>query len=194
MLAAISGLIGLIIFVVVAILSSLLKRKEEGEFELPPELKPRRDKPPPPQPVARNWEEQLRQLLEERPSPPPVIQELPAPPAPVRPVFRTTPAEEVEPHIQVSLPAPHPNVAPSFQRLTGLTQSGARYADAANLQHRVAQHLAGVTRQRVGTTSVARATIAPQVREAVTAMHDAEGVRRAILASVILGQPRAFDL
>jgi hypothetical protein len=195
MFAAISGFIGLIIFIAVAILSSLLKRKEEGEFELPPELKPGRDKPPrPPQPTARNWEEQLRQLLEERPAPPPIVQGLPAPPPPVRPVFRPAPVAELEPHIEVSLPAPHPKVAPTFQRLAGLTQSGARYADAANLQHRVTQHLADVTRQRVGTTSVTRAATAPRVREAVSAMREAEGVRRAILASIILGEPRAFDL
>ena len=194
MLADISGLIGLVIFVAIAIISSLLKRKQEDEFELPPELKPRRDKPPrPEQPVARNWEEQLRQLLEERPAPPPVIEEVPAPPAPMRPVFRPTAVEEPEPHIEVSLRTARPNVEPTFQRLPGLTQSDARFDDAASLQERVTQHLADVTRHRVGTTSAHHAETPARVGELLNMIRHPEGVRRAMLASIILGPPRAFE-
>ena len=194
MLADISGLVGFIVFVAIAIVSSLLKRKQEGEFELPPELKPRRDQPPaPPRPAARSWEEQLRQLLEEQPAPPPVIQERPAPP-PIRPVFRAPVVEAPEPHIQVSLPPPRPNVEPAFQRLAGLTQSDAGYAQAAQLQQRVARHLADVTRLPVGSTSVKRGPVPPQVRDVWTAVRDRDGIRRAMLASIVLGPPRAFEI
>ena len=79
MLADISGLIGLIVFVVIAIVSAVLKRKEEP-FEIPPELRPRRDSPPQQRPAApRTWEQELRELLEQRPAPPPVVWQAPAP-------------------------------------------------------------------------------------------------------------------
>jgi hypothetical protein len=194
MLADISGLIGLIIFVTIAIISSLVKRKQEDEFELPPELKPRRDQPPrPPRPAAREWEKQLRQLLEERPAPPPILHEVPTPPSPMRPVFRAPPTKEIEPHIEVSMPAPHARVEPTFQRLPGLTQSEARYTEAVTLQERVTQHLAEVTRRPVGSTSVIHSAASPQVREILSTIHSGEGIRRAMLASFILGPPRALE-
>lgn len=59
MLAEISGLIWLIVFVVIAIVSSFFKKKGEGEdeWELPPELKPRRDDSSPvARPASSRWE------------------------------------------------------------------------------------------------------------------------------------------
>ncbi len=208
MFAGISGLIGLVIFIAIAIISSLLKRKEEGDFELPPELKPRRDKPPRPQPSGpRNWEEQLRQLLEERTAPPPIVEEVP-PLAPVwegqnPPVFipparaRTTDwaprHTHAESHIDVSLRTPHPEIAPSFEHLPGLAEAGARYGEASHLQERVANHLAEATRHRVGTTSVLRHEISHEVRDAITLVRDPNAIRAAMLASIILGPPRALE-
>src|SRR5436189_6104307 len=100
MFDSITGLIGLLIFVAIAIISALTKKKEEP-FELPPELKPRGDRPKPP---TRSWEEELRRVLEQSagPAPPPIVQHGPAPPAPAR----------VPLPAPVRLPPPSPRVMP----------------------------------------------------------------------------------
>jgi hypothetical protein len=203
MFAGLDGLIGLVVFVVIAIIASFLKRKEEEPFEIPPELKQRRDQPPPPppprasqsRPVARNWEEELRKLLGETPALPPVVRQPPPPLPPVRPVARPYVAapEPEDPHIQVALPAPNPRVKPAFQTLPGLTDSDARYAGASHLQERVAHQLAEVSRHRVGTTSVERRAASVETREVVTMLREPAGMRHAVLASVILGPPRALE-
>jgi hypothetical protein len=198
MLADISGLIGLIIFVVIAIVSALLKRKEEEPFELPPELKPRRDQPPPqqPPPVARRWEEELRELLGDRPAPPPIVRQQPPPPMPR--TVRPEPAHEFlseseEPHIEVSERTKNPRIEPTFQSFGGMAESGSRYSDASHLQERVTQHLAGVTRHRVGTTSVLRRETSADARELASMLRHPQTIRRAMLASIILGPPRALE-
>lgn len=214
MFAGISGLIGLVIFIAIAIISSLLKKKEESDFELPPELKPRRDKPSrEPSAAPRNWEEQLRQLLEQRPAPPPIVEEVQppemaweaqSPPVfipPTRPRAVERPAQPTLPlphthreaHIDVPLRTPNPQIEPSFQNLPGLTESGARYADAAHLKERVAFHMAEVTRHRVGSTSATRHEISPEARDAISLVKDRKAIRAAILASIILGPPRALE-
>jgi hypothetical protein len=189
MLAIGSEVIGLIIAIAVALLSSLFKKKEE-EFELPPELKPRRDKPSPP--PARNWEQELRGLLEQQPAPPPLVKPVP-PPIPsrvTRPVVVAEP--EVEPHIEVTLRTPHPRVEPAFHQLRGLTESGIHYADAASLQERVTQHLADVTKHRVGTTSVERREASAEVSELMKSLRNPRSVRTAMMASIVLGPPLAL--
>jgi len=186
MLADISGLIGLIIFVVIAIVSALLKRKEEEPFEIPPELKPRRDQPPPqPPPGARTWEQELRELLEQRPAPPPIVREVqPTAPPPIPRVIR--PYEPVE---EVSHEAHDVGAHP----MASFKVSESRYAEAASLQARVAQHLAEVTRHRVGTTAVQRREVSADARELIAMLHHPQTVRRAVLASIVLGPPRAFE-
>ena len=71
MFADIGGLVGLIIFAAIAIISALLKKKEEP-FESPPEMDPRGERPQPPR---RSWEEELRRVLEQSPEPPPIVQQ-----------------------------------------------------------------------------------------------------------------------
>ena len=190
MLADISGLIGLIVFVVIAIVASLLKRKEEP-FEIPPELRPRRDHPPqaPPPPysrppVTRSWEEELRALLEDRTPPPPVIQHAP-PPVPPPSVYPKTHRPQVA--------EDEGEMEPSFMAPSGLRESDARYADAAHLQQRVTNRLAEVTRHRVGTTSVQRREASNEARELIDSLRHPQSVRRAVLASIVLGPPRALE-
>src|SRR5215213_1021288 len=198
MFAGLDGLIGFVVFVVIAIITAFLKRKEEEPFEIPPELKQRRDQPPRPSqppPAKRNWEEELRKLLGETPAQPPVVRQPPPPLPPVRPVVRSyKPAPEPQdPHIQVALPAPNPRIKPAFQTLPGLTESDSRYAGASHLQERVAHQLADVTRHRVGTTSVERRAASVETREVVAMLREPAGMRHAVLASVILGPPRALE-
>jgi hypothetical protein len=200
LIAGVSGLIWLIIFVVIAIVSSFFKKKAEteDEWELPPELKPRRDELPPlTRPAASRWEEELRRTLQQHPAPavpPPLIQ--PLPPREVRPVYRHVhedPTVAEEPHLEVLLPTPPPFIEHVFQPLPGLTESTQRYAQAATLEERVQKHMQSVTGHRVGAASVVHAELTPEIRALVDSFKTANGARAAILASIILGPPRAFD-
>ena len=68
-----------------------------------------------------------------------------------------------------------------------------RYADAASLQERVAQHLADVTRHRVANTTVTRHGPSAEAGEIIGMLRHPQTVRRAILASIVLGPPRALE-
>jgi hypothetical protein len=194
MFADIGNLIGLLIFVVIAIVSALMKKKQKDEeqtFELPPELKPRRDRSQQP-PPSRSWEEELRHLLEDRPPPPPVVQHVPPPP----PMARPPVAEPVwaETYREVVLPPPQPRIEPViYHRPAELSESEESFSPATHLQERVAEHMGELLRHRVGTTSVHRRAAAPEVTEAVKLVRSPRGVRAALIASIILGPPRALE-
>lgn len=194
MFADIGGLVGLIIFAVIAIISALIKKKQEEPFELPPELKPRGDQPKPPR---RSWEEELRRVLEPSPVPPPIVQHVPAPPLPAHlpPPPRRPDVEHGwdEGRIEVTLPTPHPNITPTFHPPRGLVESEERYAGAASLQERVSLHMADVTRHRVGTTLVQRTAASMEATDAAKIIRTRRGVRTAIIASIILGPPRGLE-
>lgn len=194
MIAAIGGFITLVVFIAIAIISSLLKRKEETQ-ELPPELRPRGRRPQPA--PSSSWEEELRRVLAETVLPaPPVAPRLP----PLRPVVRKVPPpipasepDSDEGGIEVSLPAPPPFAAPVFTQLPGLVESQERYAGAAQLQERVAQHMSDVIRRPVGTTAAHHTLFPAETVEATRALRTRGGARAAIIASIILGPPRALE-
>lgn len=182
MLADIGNLIGLLIFAVIAILSAVLKKKEKDEeetFELPPELKPRRDQNEPPK---RSWEEELRKLLEDRLPQAPVVRPV-APPV-IEPTWAEGPAE---------VSAPEARLEPAFAGPEGFCPPEARFSDAAHLQERVALHMADVTQHRVGSTSVQRVKVSPEILEVSEMVRSRRGARAAIIASIILGPPRALE-
>jgi hypothetical protein len=188
MLAEIN-VIGIIIAIVVTIVASLVKKKQPAdEWELPPELKPRRDAAPQPPKVSR-WEEELRRVLQEQSPQPPIVRQVPPP---IPPVQEYQP--EYEPHMQVELPTPQPQIEHAFQPLAGLTEATQRYTAATALEQRVQQHMQTVTTHRVLATSVQHKMLAPELREVMNSLHQPKGVRAAILASVILGPPRAFEI
>ena len=195
MFADIGNLIGLLIFAVVAIVSALMKKKQKDEeqpFELPPELKPRRDRPTPP--PARSWEEELRALLEDRTPPPPVIQHVPPPTPRVVPPPR--PVQEPqwdEGHGESELPAPHRQPGGTFQPLPGLRESVEKYGHASHLQERVAEHMGDVIRHKVGTTLVHRAAATMEAVDVAQMIRTPRGIRTAMIASIILGPPRALE-
>ena len=182
------NVIGIIIAIVVTIVASLVKKKQPAdEWELPPELKPRRDQPPQPPKVSR-WEEELRRVLQESPAAPPIVR--PVPP-PIRPVPEYQP--EYEPHLQVELPTPQPRIEHAFQPLAGLTEATQRYDAATALEQRVQQHMQTVTTHRVGATAVKHADVAPEIRALVQSLRQPQTARSAILAAIILGPPRALE-
>lgn len=191
MLAAGSSLIGLLVFLAIAVISSMLKKRQEEPFELPPELKPRRGSPPPQEPRARSWEDELRRLLEESPAPPPLVREVP----PARSYLPPPIPEAVGDagHIEVDLPDPQPKIEPHFQNLSGLAPAQGRYAEAVQIQERVSRHMTDLTHHRVGNTSVQHQSVTPEVRDVVGALRNPRTLRTAMMAAVILGPPRALE-
>jgi hypothetical protein len=190
LLAGIGGLIPLLIFIAFGILSQWLKKKAARE-----RADDFRDLPHGPQPRQQqrrraSWEDELREILEDHPAPPPIRRDVPPP------VFAPAPPpipEQEDRGIEVYLPAPQPKIEPAFQPVRGLAESEQRFAHAASLQERVGQHLAGISRRNVGMTNVERHAIAARTQEAINLVRDPKNVRNAILASVIIGPPRALD-
>jgi hypothetical protein len=196
MLADIGNLVGLLIFAIIAILSAVLKKKqkaEEEDFELPPELRPPRDREPAPR--ARNWEEELRNLLEERPTPPPVVRHIPhARPAVPPPIMQ--PAESDWMETETSSEGPQHIPAPRFETVpfVPLEEQAAarRFAEATALHDRVAhQYLPGI--HHAGTTSVERAKQSEEIVAVKDLLRTGRGARAAVIASIILGPPRALE-
>jgi hypothetical protein len=192
-------LITIAIFVVVAIISSWLKKKQEPEDESwpgqpPPPLPGRADRSgerPPPRTKAASWEEELRKLLEgeepAHPPPPPVIvYDVPKPvrPPPPRPAA-PRPAPVIERDEQdIGLPV----------HLPPLTQSVQAYQRASQLDVQVAERLRQIEQQ------VTRHTIAPkaewvsaEILRAKSMLRSRDSLRSAIVATVILGPPKAFE-
>jgi hypothetical protein len=212
MLAAIDNLIGLVIFLLIAAISSWLKRRQGGQEEgepMPPP--PRRSRPaglPQEPPVAEepakplSWEEELRRLLEGQPpetqappAPPPVIVESPRPaPMAAPPPLPETPAHRhrsvfdvIEEKSPVEL-----EVEPDFRPLPELTESAQAYQRASQLGRTVEEHLREVTEHRVGTTSVQRKAGTPEAVTALAWVRHRQSLRSALLTSIILGPPRAL--
>jgi hypothetical protein len=191
MFADIGDFIGLFIFVLVAIVSMLFKKKEkqEEEFELPPELKPRQPQRRQPPPVTHSWEAELRRLLEDRPAQPPVVRHQRVPP-PIQPMW-------TEPQVLAPKPAParvkHREPESAFTTEGEVCDPDPRFAGGAHLPERVAHQLAEVTRHRVGQTKVRQKGIAPETKLARELVGSPHAARAAIIASIILGPPKALE-
>ena len=180
------NVIGIIIAIVVTIIASLVKKKQpEEEWELPPELKPRRDQPPQQSqpPKVGRWEEELRRVLQEQPAPPPLVR--PAVPPPL---------VQVEEYQSSSDEGAHEE--PAVPRLHTFTEASENYTHAASLLQRTQEQLHqlhGPTHRAAAPASVHHVEVAPEIRELLKTLRQPHGARAAILASVILGPPRAFE-
>jgi hypothetical protein len=214
--AGIEGLIIFLVFIAISALSNWLKRRR-GEAESPlfdeeqrPPVPPRRREPMPPRerpaapPPTTSWEEEIRRLLEgDQPtappaSPPPIIRE--ASPAPPPPPVRTIPEPEMD---LEGAPTPSPRRVPMpvieapRVELPTLTESATAYIKASQISERVAQRFEHVDQ---GTAAAApeppaprRRGPAPDAAEFVRQLRSARGARQAILATVILGPPKALE-
>ncbi len=201
MFAGIDSLIGILIFVfIAAALSWLQKKQTEGqEDQETPSPFPRQPRSPgapspprgqPQAPRPQSWEEELKRLLEGR------VEEAPPPPPPIL-VQRPSARSPLPPPLpQAARPAfPSAERSPvdvEFKPLPGLTTSVQAYQEASTLQEKVQQHLRQVTRKPVGTTQVLHRAASPEATRAIGLVRDPQAVRSAILASVVLGPPRAF--
>jgi hypothetical protein len=206
LLAAIDSLLGLAIFVIIsAVASWLQKKKSQGENEeipLPPRRRPeppasRGPTPSTPQKKPVSWEVELEKLLRgeipgsgPEPPPPVVVQapHRPAPPPPPLPKPARTPVEFSESTYTVEKSP----VSVQFKPLPTLTESAQVYAQASELDHTVGTHMREVTQHRVGSTSVKQEALSAAAASAVGMLRTPQSARAAILASIILGPPRAL--
>lgn len=183
------NIVGIIIAIVVAIIASLVKKKEEPEeFELPPELKPKRERRPAPPKVSR-WEEELRRALGEQ-APPPIVREVPPPV-----IYQQPPPLVPQEEYQRS-PYEGPQDEPAMPRLHTFTETAENYTRAASLLERTQEHLHqlhGATHRAAAPATVQHAQLAPEVRALVDSLRQPGTARAAILASIVLGPPRALE-
>ena len=209
----------LIIFVVLAVLSGLhswWKKKHGGETEeengdspLPPRRPPAQrpgGAPSPQSSPASNWEEELRRILQGEPAqtsappplrPPPVVVAAPPPmPAAPHPAVRQPAAplpylarsnipvplegEEEEAGLAVKMPSLEQS-AQAFLRRSSVESMATERLQQADKQ--VAEHTASTLRIR-GTS--------PEAQRAVALLRERSSQRSAILASIILGPPKAL--
>ncbi len=189
-----NNVIGIIVAIIVTIVASLVKKKQpDEEWELPPELKPRRDQPPhqsqPPK-VSR-WEEELRRVLQEQPAPPPIVRPVAPPPL----VYQQPPPLAQREEYQSS-PDEGAQEEPAVPRLHTLTEAAQSYAHAASLSQRTQEQLHQLhssTHRAARPATVHHVEVAPDIRALVNSLRHPHTARTAILASIILGPPRAFE-
>jgi hypothetical protein len=182
-----NNVIGIIVAIIVTIIASLVKKKQpDEEWELPPELKPRRDQPPqsPQPPKVSRWEEELRRVLQEQPAPPPIVR--PAVPPPL-----IHQMEEYQPSPDEGF-----SEEPVVPRRAALTEAAESHAHAATLLQRTQEQLHQLhssTHRAARPATVHHVEVAPEIRALVNSLRQPQTARAAILASVILGPPRAFE-
>jgi hypothetical protein len=202
MFAGIDSFWGVLIFIVISIIASWMQKKQqqgrnEGEQPAPPPL-PRRKRAPgptptqPAEPQPLSWEEELKRLLDgslaEPPpppaAPPPIIAETrrPVPPPPPPPREFTESTYEVT----------RSPVEVSFKPLPPLTESVHAYADASSLEQKVGQHMRDVTHHPIKLTHAQQRPVSQSRGQARALLGNRESLRTAILASVVLGPPRAL--
>jgi len=194
-----------IAFVIAVAIFNWIKRRSEE----PPEAGSERQLSPPPRstrpsagtappPVApkpptrkRDWEEELRRLLEgettapapdethSAPAPPPL-----PPPPPVYSRPRPAPMQPVAVEQERGLPV----------ELAGLTASAQSYERASQLDVKVAEHLRAIASQVEQHKVMPQGGIASmEVAETLALVRDPRSLRSVIMASVILGPPKALQ-
>lgn len=202
--SGLESLITIAIFLGIAVVSAWLKRKQQADDDTETwPAEPHRPTPParPLTPTPRpqvprptkpaSWEEELRKLLEgdePAPQPPPVIvYETPRPrppPAAPPPVPRRAPViiREADDEMERGLPV----------HLPSLTQSGQAYKRASQLDVSMAEHLRQIS-EKVTTHAPAMKRLPPALHPAFALIRNRASLQSAIVASLILGPPKALE-
>jgi hypothetical protein len=206
-------LIFLIVIVVITALHSWWKKKhgepEEGDQPWPgqpqrPGQPPQRRPPgtaprPAPPPKATNWQEELRRLLEgetaprPQPAPPPVLAQPPPLPRPPR----QQPAAPPPFLARTQIPVPDEGREQETGlpvKMPSLEQSAQAYLHARTLDARITERLKQVEQAVIShpKPQIRRETSAA-VRHGLALLRDRPSQRAAIIASVILGPPKALE-
>jgi hypothetical protein len=206
----------LVLMIVSAIAAWMKKKSVDGRDDStanPPQARPAAGQPRP-SPRPTSWEEELRRLLGEQSAPPPPVRPPPMmrPPPPPVVVSRPQPASPAPPVVikpvlvpterRAAVSVPRSVVAPmlvpsgvevSAAQLAPLRQSKEAYERASQLDKNVAEHIDRVPGQRVLATKVLRRTISPEITQAVSMFKSGQTARQAVMASLVLGPPRALE-
>lgn len=216
--AASSGwqtLITLLVFVVISLISTWLKRKQEIQEQEPPPSeptsRPRRRR------ITRNWEEELRRLFEEKPNFPPA--EFPLPPSsrptaaerrqkppPLPPIGSPVRTEEDE-GLLVSMPEMLESteayrrgsqigerIEERMRQRHLMSESTAAYQQAQKLDEKVAEHLKQLKERVVTHIEQPKVrTVPADILQARAMLRNRSSLRSAIVASLVLGSPKALE-
>jgi hypothetical protein len=204
----------IVIIVVISIVSSWLKKKggltDEVEDwtrrDTPPEP-PRRpaspidpfgasgtiprqqssSAPPPlPPPQMAGWEDRLRKTLAGQGIPVPMPPKSAQAPSPF-----IQPAKLVIPTQMVIRTRVEEREGPGGKPLANFTQAETRYFHASQLQEQVARHMQGI--DAATRRHKAAAAIVPERRPLIRLLKTRASMKEAIIASVLLGPPRALE-
>ena len=197
-----------ILFLIGAVfVHSFMKKKQEREAETwLDDMKPDDGERPrrasrPARPSPTNWEEELRRFLEGEQAPPPVVRPEPTrkPPPLVRSESVTPPRPAPPPLIIRPVPAPvHSYESDEGRglpvRLPELSESARAIARASQIDARVEEHLRQVAAS-VGTHSRTPVSASPRrpQKEVLALIKDRSTLRAAIVASIVLGPPKALE-
>ena len=213
-------LVAIAFFIMVAIFNWFKRRQADAESEReqppstqpPPPMRHTREAPPsapaPPRiPTETAWERELRRLMEPEAKQLPPRSEPAHEPPPLTHTVSTAGAERRPPQTWVTPATVRPTAPPVEVRpmrsaedlgipveLPGLLTSGASYERASELDTRVADRLRSIS-QRVALHAPApKAQQAGFERtQAVALLRNRSSLRAVIMASVVLGPPRAMQ-
>ena len=152
--------------------------------------------PPAPRPARKtDWEEELRRVLGDvrspPPAPPPVIvyhepRATPPLPAPT-PVARLALPRAVTMRVEAKEPVAVP--------VPGFAQSIEAYQRASQLDVKMAEHLSQIAEQvRTHAVEQKEKASAAEIVQGISFVRDPQSIRSALVASVILGQPRGLEV
>lgn len=173
----------LLVVLVIMVLSGLanLIKKLQGQ---PRETSWEDESQPSPSRPQQSWEEELRRMLEEKPKPvpPPLLAPTTYKPAPLKPPATIIREEE----------------GPSSPALAHLTQSATALERASMLHDRVMSHFHQVDERTELHRPVAPVAHAQkrtaEAEAAVALLRKPASARQAIIASIILGPPKALEV
>ena len=207
----ITKLIFITLFILLSILHSWWKKRQEEGEQKPdaddwPGSKPRPPRPPlrpppvrpaPPPAQAGGWAEELRRVVQQHaPAPPPLPPaSAKAAPRPAAAVPTRLPASQSRPATPPPMMGSDPDMEKGLAvKLPGLTQSAQAYLRASQLEQKVSAQMRRVE-QQVAAHKVPQETreTPGEVRHAIALVRQRSSIRAAILAGVILGPPRALE-
>jgi hypothetical protein len=173
-----------------------------------------RTQPPaaPRQTKSVSWEEELRRLLEgespEAPPPPVIVFEekppaaAPQPPATARPAVEQTPLAPVRPLVTLAESSAayqragelDKKVEARLGRVGAMAEAASALQKASGLDVAVAERMSKVTGQLVAQAAVVQhKAVSADIAQVVALFRNPRSARQAVLASLILGPPKALD-
>lgn len=206
--AGVDSLITIIaIFLITVAANWMRKMKQQGEqpgTTPPPNVSGKPAPPSSPQtpPRPTSWEEELRRLLEgeapaappPRPNPPIVIAQPRPQLAPTSRPIQTPPVFTQPSVAPQSIAPPQPVlVTARAGNLASMEESKRAYERASQLDQTVSAHIGKIPGEHVKPTIVIRRPPPADIAQVVSLFKTSRTARQAVIASIILGPPRALE-